>query len=102
LCHCCCLHPDSGRHSCCCWRSLSSWWFPVAGLSAIAEVPGKAKFIPEFTPFSTVWHHQHQSSSQHVFSFGQIYLLTFAYDIIFCPLQPFQEALAKGNELIKG
>ncbi len=40
LCHCCCLHPDSGKHSCCSWRPLSSWWFPVAGLSAIADVPG--------------------------------------------------------------
>ncbi len=40
LCHCCCLHPDCDRHSCCCWRPLSFWWFPVAGLSAIADVPG--------------------------------------------------------------
>ncbi len=24
-----------GRHSCCCWRPLSSWGFPVAGLSAV-------------------------------------------------------------------
>ena len=40
LCHCCCLHPDYGRHSCCCWHPLSSWWFPFAGLSAIADVPG--------------------------------------------------------------
>ncbi len=40
LCHCCCLQPDSGRHSCCSWRPLSSWWFLVAGLSAIADVPG--------------------------------------------------------------
>ncbi len=30
------MHPDSDRHSCCCWRPLSSWcWF-----SAIAEVSG--------------------------------------------------------------
>jgi hypothetical protein len=34
------LHPDCGRHSCCCWRPLSSRGFPVAGLSAIADVPG--------------------------------------------------------------
>jgi hypothetical protein len=40
LCHCCCLHPDCGRHSCCCWRPLSSWCFPVAVLSAIADIPG--------------------------------------------------------------
>ena len=68
LCHCCCLHPDCGRHSCCCWHLVSktspkcsfsiienerfrlvvkngsinsgTWWFPVAGLSAIAAVPG--------------------------------------------------------------
>jgi hypothetical protein len=40
LCHCCCLHPDCGRHSCCCWRPLSSWGFPVAGLFAIVDVPG--------------------------------------------------------------
>jgi hypothetical protein len=40
LCHFCCLHSESGRHSCCCWRTLSSRWFPVAGLSAIANVPG--------------------------------------------------------------
>ncbi len=31
---------QSGRHSCCSWRPLSSWWFPVAGLSAIANIPG--------------------------------------------------------------
>jgi hypothetical protein len=43
-----CLHPDSGRHSCCCWRSLSSLWFPVAGLSAIADVPGVAKVLLGF------------------------------------------------------
>ncbi len=40
LCHCCCWLPDCGRHSCSCWHPLSSWWFPVAGLSAIADVPG--------------------------------------------------------------
>ncbi len=34
------LHPDCSRHSCCCWRPLSSWWFPVAGLSAISDIPG--------------------------------------------------------------
>jgi hypothetical protein len=34
------LHPDCGRPSCCSWRPLSSRWFPVAGLSAIADVPG--------------------------------------------------------------
>ena len=34
------MHPDCDRHSCCCWRPLSFWWFPVAGLSAIADVPG--------------------------------------------------------------
>ncbi len=32
LCHCCCMHPD--------WRPVSSWWFPVASLSAIADIPG--------------------------------------------------------------
>ncbi len=32
---------QTGSHSCCCWRPLSSWWFPVVGLSAaIADVPG--------------------------------------------------------------
>jgi hypothetical protein len=40
LCYCCCLHLNSGRHSCCSWHPLSSCWFPVAGLSAIAKVPG--------------------------------------------------------------
>jgi hypothetical protein len=35
-----CLHSDCDRHSCCCWHPLSFWWFPVAGLSAIADVPG--------------------------------------------------------------
>jgi hypothetical protein len=34
------LHPDCGRHSCCCWRPLSSRGFPVAGLCAIADVAG--------------------------------------------------------------
>jgi hypothetical protein len=35
----------SGSHSCCCWCPLSSWWFPVAGLSAIADVPGVANGV---------------------------------------------------------
>jgi hypothetical protein len=30
---------QTGRHSCCCWRPLCSSGFPVAGLSAIADVP---------------------------------------------------------------
>ncbi len=45
LCHSCCLHPDSGRHSCSCWRPLNSWWFPVAGLSAIADAPGETNGV---------------------------------------------------------
>jgi hypothetical protein len=40
LCHWCSLNLDCSKHSCCCWRPLSSWGFPVAGLSAIADVPG--------------------------------------------------------------
>jgi len=38
--HFCFFHPDCGRHSCCCWRPFSSWWFPVVGVPAIADVPG--------------------------------------------------------------
>jgi hypothetical protein len=34
------LHPDCGRHSCYCWRPLSSLRFPVAGVSAIDDIPG--------------------------------------------------------------
>ncbi len=34
LCHSYFLHPDYGRHSCCCWCPLSFWWFPVSSLSA--------------------------------------------------------------------
>ncbi len=45
LCHCYCLHPHSGRHSSCCWGPVSSWWFPVAVLSAIADVPGEANGV---------------------------------------------------------
>ncbi len=45
LCHCRCLHPNWGRNSCCCWRSFSSWWVTVAGLSTINEVPGVLTFL---------------------------------------------------------
>jgi hypothetical protein len=33
------------NHSCCCWRPLSSWWFPVSGLSAIADVLGVTNVV---------------------------------------------------------
>ncbi len=36
--HCCCLHPNCGKHSC--WRLFSSLWVTVAGLPAIAGVTG--------------------------------------------------------------
>ena len=39
-CHCCCLHPNCGRYSCCCWRPFSSLWVTVAGLPANAGIPG--------------------------------------------------------------
>ncbi len=54
-CHCCCLHPNCGRYSCCClhpncgrysccyWRPFSSWWVTLAGLPAIAGIPGVAR-----------------------------------------------------------
>ncbi len=44
-CCCYCLHPDCGRYSCCCWLPLSSWGFPVAVLSAIADIPGVTKSV---------------------------------------------------------
>jgi hypothetical protein len=38
-----CLHPDCDRHSCCCWRPLSFWWFHVPGVTSgvvgISAVP---------------------------------------------------------------
>ncbi len=40
---CCCLHPNCGRYSCCYWRPFSSWWITVAGLPAIAGIPGVAR-----------------------------------------------------------
>ncbi len=38
----CCLHPNCGRHSWCCWCPFGSWWVTVAGLPAIAGIPGVA------------------------------------------------------------
>jgi hypothetical protein len=43
------LHPESGRHSCCCWCTLTSRWFPVAGLSAIADVLGVTNGFVSFS-----------------------------------------------------
>ncbi len=41
--HCYCLHLNCGRYSCCCWHPFSIWWVAVAGLLAIAGIPGLAR-----------------------------------------------------------
>jgi hypothetical protein len=57
---CCCLHLVCGRHSCRCWRPVSSRGLPVAGLSAfdgvlaVASVPADPD-VPNLASGFTYW-----------------------------------------------